>query len=150
MVKNLKNKREFLDNIKKYEGSIILIDDLPGSFFITGDEGIYHEREKCFYKTFLRSIYTLQNYKKENNRLKKENIALKEKLQAKFDLQDEQLIESLRYMVTRFALIVKVCQGKKEMLDAIEKAVKDLLIFVGGFSPEKSLKSLIKLEDIKK
>ena len=52
------------------------------------------------------------------------------------DFNEPEVLRSLKYSTTKFALIVKVAVGKEAMFEAINTAAKDMLEMLKGFIPK--------------
>lgn len=145
-MRKMKHIDNFLTVIQlqpeRLEGYVIRFDDNPDLVVISGKEN-YIELNPADFPGFFESLNNISSKNDEIEQLKRDCAELKEKLQSKYQIKDKQVLQALRYSVTKFALMVKASKDKKEMIDTINRGVNDLLLFAENLAPEKDIKKLL-------
>lgn len=126
----------------RLEGYVIRFDDNPDLVIIVGKD-TYIELNPADYHCFFESLNNISAKNDEIKQLKRDCAELKENLQSKYQIKDKQVLEALRYSVTKFALLARVSKDKKEIIDTVNKGVKDLLLFAENLAPEQDIKKLL-------
>jgi hypothetical protein len=142
----MKDMDQFLERYQRspidLEGHVIELESDPETLILVGTHDYAKVDMKSFpdLKTFKDNLAAKDA---EINQLKNACAELKERLQSKYQIRDKQVLHALRYSVTKFALLVRASENKKEMIETINKGVNDLLLFAENLGPEEEIKKLL-------